>query len=180
MIEFNLFFYLSQAIMFIAMIFDFLGFQFKKRKYTFACFIISASLISIHYFLLDKFAAGILVFCSVLRFITCYHTTNKKFMYFFIVLNSTTVFFTFTEFLDLLFLAGSLTIVVGNFQKDNALMRRIMMVGTSLIIIYNIIIFTPMGVLVEGLFLLSNFIGYYRHYINKKIKIIEKIKKFIP
>ena len=47
-------------------------------------------------------------------------------------------------------------------------MRKLMMAGTSLAIIYNIIIFSPMGAIVEGSFLASNIIGYYRYYIRKK------------
>ena len=77
----------SQIIVFIAMIFDFLSMQYKKREYTFLCLIVSASLISTHYFLLNRIAAGVIVFFSVLRFITCYFTTNKKYLYIFILLN---------------------------------------------------------------------------------------------
>ena len=52
-------------------------------------------------------------------------------------------------------------------QKKGKPMRKIMMAGTSLAVIYNIIIFSPMGAIVEGLFLASNILGYYRHYIKK-------------
>ena len=43
-----------------------------------------------------------------------------------------------------------------------------MMAGTFLIIIYNAVIFSPMGVIAETSFLLSNIIAYYRHYIKNK------------
>jgi len=160
-------FIISQVVMFVAMGSDFLSLQFKKRQHTFLCLIVSASLISAHYFLLNKVAAGVIVFFSVLRFITCYFTTNKKYLFIFIALNTFSLFFTYKEIYDLIIYVGLIIFIIGNFQKDNRLMRKLMMGGTSIIMLYNFIIFSPMGVVVEGSFLLSNFIGYYRHYIRK-------------
>ena len=173
MIELTLPFIISQIAMFIAMGFDFLSLQFKKREYTFLCLIVSASLISTHYFLLGKVAAGVIVFISVLRFATCYFTTNKKYLFIFIALNTISLFFTYTEIADLIIYVGLIIFIIGNFQADNKLMRKQMMVGTSLVVLYNVIIFSPMGIVAEGVFLISNFIGYYRHYIKNN----EKIKK---
>ena len=161
-------FIISQIAMFIAMIFDFLSLQYKKREYTFLCLIFSASLISAHYFLLDKTAAGVIVFISVLRFITCYFTTNKKYLIIFLLLNTVVLFATYKEIYDIIIYIGLFIFIIGNFQEDNKRMRKIMMVGTSILILYNGIIFSPMGVIAESSFLLSNFIGYYRHYLTKR------------
>lgn len=48
-------------------------------------------------------------------------------------------------------------------------MRKLMMVGTSIVIVYNAIIFSPMGVITEGTFLISGIIWYYRHYIKNNV-----------
>lgn len=163
--ELTLTFIVSQIAMFIAMGFDFLSLQFKKREHTFLCLIVSAGLISAHYFLLNRVAAGVMVFISVLRFIACYFTTNKKWLLVFIGLNTISLFFTYKELTDLIIYIGLVVFIIGNFQADNKLMRKLMMAGTSIIVLYNLIIFSPMGFIGEGLFLVSNFIGYYRHYI---------------
>jgi len=165
MLELTLPFIISQIAMFIAMGFDFLSLQFKKREQTFLCLIVSASLISTHYFLLGKIAAGVIVCISVLRFITCYFTTNKKYLFLFIALNTISLFFTYKELFDLIIYFGLVVFIIGNFQTDNKLMRKLMMIGTAMLVIYNSIIFSPMGIVAEGMFLISNFIGYYRHYI---------------
>ena len=154
--------------MFIAMGFDFLSLQFKKRKTTFLLLIVSASLISTHYFLLNRIAAGVIVFFSVLRFITCYFTTNKKYLFLFIGLNTVSLFFTYKDAFDLIIWLGLVVFITGNFQKNNKLMRKLMMIGTSLLVLYNILIFSPMGAIAEGSFLISNFVGYYRFYIKRK------------
>ena len=168
MIELTLPFIISQVAMFIAMGFDFLSFQYKKREHTFLCLIVSASLISAHYFLLNRVAAGVIVFISVLRFITCYFTTNKKYLFVFIALNTISLFFTYNNPSDLIIYIGLLIFITGNFQADNKLMRKLMMAGTSIIVLYNAMILSPMGFIAEGSFLVSGFIGYYRHYIRMK------------
>jgi len=157
----------SQVLMFLAMGFDFLSLQFKNRKPIFLSLVISAGLISAHYFLLGKTTAGIIVFFSVLRFVTCYFTTNKKYLVIFLALNTLTLIFTYTEIYDLIIYFGLFIFIIGNFQKNDRLMRKQMMIGTSLIIVYNSLIFSPMGIIAEGSFLLSNVIGYYRFYIRK-------------
>jgi hypothetical protein len=170
MLQLDITFIASQILMFIAMGFDFLSFQFKERKKLFLCLIVSASLISTHYFLLGRTVAGIIVFFSVLRFITCMFTTNKKFLLLFIVLNTLALIFTYQNAYDLIIYIGICIFIIGNFQKKDKNMRRLMMLGTSLIIIYNALIFSPMGVIVEASFLTSNIIGYYRFYVKNKNK----------
>ncbi|MCA9460231.1 MAG: YgjV family protein, partial [Nanoarchaeota archaeon] len=97
-------------------------------------------------------------------------TTNKKYSYIFIFLNTLTVIFTYTEIYDLIIYAGVTIFIIGNFQKNKKLMRKQMMFGTSLLVVYYIIIFSPVAILAEILFLTSAVIGYYRHYIRKNIK----------
>lgn len=160
-------FFLSQILVAIAIIFDCLSFQYKARKKTYLCLIISALLVCIHYFLLGNVAAGTLCAVTVLRFIACYYSTDKRLLLLFMGLNVISIFSTYQAAIDLIIFTGSMIGVTGNFQKNNKLMRVFMMIGTSLVLSYNIIIFSPMAVVLEGLFLISNFIGYYRHYIRK-------------
>jgi hypothetical protein len=147
--DLGIYFIFSQIAMFIAMIFDFLSLQFKKREPLFLCLIVSASLISAHYFFLNKIAAGVIVFFSVLRFITCYFTTNKKYLYMFIALNTISLILTYKSPYDLIIYVGINIFIVGNFQKDDSRMRKMMMIGTSIAVLYNAIIFSPMGVIAE-------------------------------
>ncbi len=174
MIQLSAAFIISQIAMFIAIGFDFLSLQFKERKKIYLTLVFSASLISAHYFLLGKITAGIIVFFSVFRFVTCIFTTNKKYLYIFLALNTLTLIFTYTEIYDVIIYLGLFIFIIGNFQKDEKLMRKLMMIGTSTIIIYNIIIFSPMGIIAESSFLISNIIGYYRHYIKKQTKKSKK------
>ena len=163
-------FIISQILMIFAMITDFASLQFKNRKYTIMCFVVSSIFICVHYLLLDKLTAWIMAFLWTLRFIVSYFTTDKRVLLLFIALNTIVLFFTFQEIYDFIFYAWIIFLIVWNFQdqKHNKLMRILMMMWTALVIIYNAIIFSPMWIVVEVNFLISNLIGYYRFYIKKK------------
>ena len=163
-------FILSQVAMFISMVFGFLCMLYKKREHTILCWLVSCILISAHYFLLNKTAAGVLIAISVLRLITCYFTTNKKYLFIFIALNTISLFFTYKTPSDLIIYAIVTILIISNFQKDNRLMRKLMIGGTSMSVVYSAIIFTPMGIIADGVFLIGGFIGYYRHYIKPSKK----------
>jgi len=167
MYDLTLPFIISQVLVSLAIGFDFLSLQYKKREHTFLCLIVSSILISTHYFLLNRMTAGVIVSISILRFITCYFTTNKKYLLVFMTLNTISLFFTYQDPTDFIIYVGLIIFMIGNFQEDNRLMRKLMMSGTSLLVLYNAIIFSPIGVIAESSFLISGFLGYYKHYLKK-------------
>jgi hypothetical protein len=175
--EFTTAFIISQVLIFGAMLFDFLSFQFKERKKTMLCLIVSSCFIATHYLLLDQLSSGVMVCFSVVRFIVAYFSTNKKRLLFFIGLNTISLFFTYNAPLDLLFYVGLTVFIIGNFQANNKLMRQLMMCGTAIVILYNILIPSPMGALNEAIFLTSNVIGYRRFYIRKNKSDIYILKR---
>jgi hypothetical protein len=168
-------FLISQVLIFGAMLSDFLSFQFKERKKTMLCLVVSSCFIASHYLLLDQLSSGVLVCFSVIRFIVAYFSTNKKRLLVFIGLNTVALFLTYNAPLDLLFYVGLTVFIIGNFQANNRLMRQLMMCGTAIIVVYNMLIPSPMGALNEAIFLTSNLIGYWRFYIKKQKKNISDI-----
>lgn len=168
MLELTTSFILSQIVISIAMVFDFASLQFRARKHIFLYLAISVSLISAHYFLLGKTAAGLICAVSVARFITAAFSSNKKYIPIFLILNAIALAFTYKEIYDLIFFFAISLIIIGNFQTNDKHMRLIMIIGTSLVLIYNTIIFSPMGMVVEGNFLISNLLGYFRFHIKKQ------------
>ncbi len=168
MFELTALFIISQLARFLAILFDFLSLQLKKRQHIFFLLIISASLISLHYFFLGLVTAGALVLISVLRFIVCYFTTDKRWLVLFIILPTISLYFTYSNLYDIVIYTGLIIFIFGNFQKDDKLMRQFMMIGTGIVTIYNIAVFSPMGIIGEGTFFLSGVIAYYRYYIKKQ------------
>ena len=130
---------------------------------------ISASLISVHYFLLNKYVAGLIVIVSLIRFITAYFTTNKNVMYLFLIANLLIFVLLYENIIDVIVLVASLFGTFAAFQKNDKLLRQYFMIGTTFFIIYNSLIFTPMGIVIEVIFLFSNFFGYHKHYLKIKV-----------
>jgi hypothetical protein len=157
------------------MLFDFLSFQFKDRKKTMLCLVVSSCFIATHYLLLNQLSSGVIVYFSAVRFLVAYFSTNKKRLFLFIGLNTISLFFTYNAPIDLLLYIGVSFVIIGNFQEDNKLMRKLMMCGTALAVLYNILIPSPMGALNEAIFLTSNFIGYRRFYIRKQKETLPDI-----
>jgi hypothetical protein len=112
--------------------------------------------------------AGALVLISVLRFTVCYFTTDKRWLVPFIILPTISLYFTYSNLYDIIIYAGLIIFIFGNFQKNDKLMRQLMMIGTGIVTIYNIVVFSPMGIVGEGVFFLSGVIAYYRYYIKKQ------------
>nr|WP_279499880.1 YgjV family protein [Aeromonas veronii] len=50
------------------------------------------------------------------------------------------------------------------FCPDDRLLRRWMLLGTLCWLGNNLLVGSPVAALMEGLFLVSNLVGYYRHY----------------
>ena len=58
---------------------------------------------------------------------------------------------------------------IGAFQSSDRRFRQLLMVSTLLMIVHNLLVFTPAGVFLELFFLASNLVGYYRHYVRGRL-----------
>lgn len=163
-------FMVSQILVSIAIVFDLISFQFKNRKYILICFIISLILISLHFLLLEKYTAAILTAIGIFRFLTSYFTTSLKARNFFIVFSIFVSIFTFQGYLSIISCLATIFATFAAFHKRDEKLRELMIIGSLLWIVHNILALSPMAVIMEVLFLSSNLFAYYRFYI-RKVKI---------
>ena len=163
-------FLFSQIFAGIAIISDFLSFQFKERNKIIVFFLISVSFLFLHYLLLDRYTAAVIMAIGIVRYLVCFRYTQKYWKYIFIAgyIIATIIFY--KDIYDLIFLVGMSLSTFAAFETDDRSLRHYMMSATSFSLVYNFFIFSPMWVLLELLFLSSNFIWYYRHYLKKKKK----------
>jgi len=161
-------FLISQLLAWVAIIADVCSFQFKDRKKIIIFFIIDASCIAMHYLLLERYAAAIVTSLWVARFFVSYHRTDKYLIYFFIALYALATYIFYKDIYDIVLLIWMSFATFWVFQKNDKHLRLLMMCGTSFIILYDFLIFSPVWVLLESIFLWSNIVGYYRYYIRKK------------
>jgi len=155
----------SQVLVGIAIIFDILSFQFKDRKRIVQCLFVSGILISTHFFLLGHQTAGLLMLVATLRYLTSIFTTSSKAMWVFIGLAITVTAFSYEGMLSILSLSGTAFHTAGAFSKNDKRLRILMIIGTLFWIPHNYLASSPVAVIMELLFLSSNLVGYYRHYL---------------
>jgi hypothetical protein len=90
---------------------------------------------------------------------------SKKVAIPFIMIPVVLLFTTYTGISSILSCLGSIIKTAAVFCKHDKILRLFMMVGTVFWIINNAVINSPLGVLMESLFLASNITAYYRYYI---------------
>ncbi len=165
-------FFLSQVLIGIAICTDTLSFQFKERKHIVACLLVSCTLISAHFMLLNHWTAACLGLIAAIRFTTSLFTTSKKLMALFLVATIVTSIFTYEGVLSILGCTGGIFGTVASFCKEDKRLRELMLVGTILWIIHNFLAGSPGAVLMEAIFISSNLVGYFRFYIRPKRQIL--------
>lgn len=161
-------FLISQILIGVAFLFDLASFQFKKREMSLVCFGTAASFIAAHFFVLGAVAAGSIVSLSAVRFFVSIYTTDNRLKYVFLSLIIVAGIVSYEIIYDLLIILAGCLVTFAVFQPDEKFMRQLMMPASTCAIIFNVIIFSPAGVLLEIFFLGSNLVSYWRFYIRKQ------------
>lgn len=162
-------FWLSQLFVIFGLSCDLLSFQFKERWKILLMLLFASIFWGIHFYLLGVMTASVIAFFSSIRFLVQIYSTDKRFLYFFLAVNIIILGILYAHWYDVLAFIGSSFFVVGGFQKSDKRLRWLLMLGNSFWIVHNVVIFTPVGIVAESLFLLSNIVGYWRFYWQKKI-----------
>ncbi|NQY25374.1 MAG: YgjV family protein [Campylobacteraceae bacterium] len=167
-------FLLSQIFVGIAICFDITSFQFKDRRKIIMCFFFASIFIGLHFLLLEQYTAASLAVVAALRFVSSIFTSSKKLMSVFLIACAVVTFFTYAGILSIFSYLGASINTIASFCKKDEHLRLIMMIGTLFWIVNNYFANSPAAVFMESLFLCSNIIGYYRHYIKPK-RVLAKV-----
>lgn len=157
-------FAISQILAGIAFVIGLASVQFKSRRYVLSCLVFSTSLNGAHFFVLDWPAPGTLMLLTGIRYVVALQTTNRKALLFFLVVTCATFAATFESWLSLVALCGTLVGTYGSFQPAGRKVRLYFMGGNVAWLSHNILVWTPVGIANEMLFLGSGIVGFWRYY----------------
>ncbi len=160
-------FLLAQLIVSVALLFDLSSVQMRKREHLVIGQAIAASLIATHFFIMGYNTEGAVFLVGCLRLLISLKWRNRLVQataYGFIV---AVTLFTYQGFLSLLSCAASLLMAIGAFAPSLRQLRLFFIAGSSTWLLHNILAWTPIGILMELLFLSSNLVGYYRFFVRK-------------
>ena len=161
-------FILSQCLVAIATLLDLASFQFKQRQAILACLFSSVLLTSVHFMLLDNFSAACLMLIAALRYGYCIFARKTWVMIAFMLLSISAVLLTWQSWVSFIALSATLLQTYASFQGKDFTLRILMIVGTIGWIAHNTLVFSPLAVFMETVFLISNLVGLWRFYAHPK------------
>nr|WP_235576760.1 YgjV family protein [Pseudoalteromonas sp. P1-9] len=79
------------------------------------------------------------------------------------------VYIIWHSWISLIALFAALLQTYASFQANDFTLRCFMIVGTLCWILHNVLVFSPVAVMMESVFLMSNLIGLWRFYAKKRL-----------
>jgi len=156
-------FVLSQILAALTLVTGMTAFQFKERKHILLGWSVAASLAAAHFFILGRAEAGMLIAVTALRFLVSSLTTDTRLLYLFLALSVAGFALTYNSPVSFIALAATLIGTFGSFHGSEKAVRYTMMVTEVLWATHNLIVWSPVAVLMEVLFFTSNLAGMLRH-----------------
>lgn len=156
-------FLISQLLATATLITGMAAFQLRNRKHILRGWSLAASFAAVHFFILGSNEAGILITITAVRFLVSSFTTDRRLMYLFMALAVFGFAWTYESPVSWLAFVSTLAGTWGSFHGSAKAVRLTMMLAEVLWAIHNLIIWSPVAVIMETLFFGSNLIGLLRH-----------------
>ena len=161
-------FVISQILVGGALICNLLSFQFKKRTVVLWILTLAVLLVSGQLYFLGQITSALLTLYAVLYFLVSTKTTNRVVMFLFMAGGFAIFLLNYASYLDWFFMVSTVITLLSIYNSNQKRMREYQFAGTIIRIIYYVIIFSPIGILLEGALFVSNALSYYRFYIRKQ------------
>ena len=160
--EFSLFFVGSQMLAALAFGSGIFAFWQQQRSIMLKFWFISAVLNACHFGLLGQYEAALFVSLTAIRFLVAALHPRQYWMLLFMAGATLILLMTYSSPLNLLPYAAAMLGTFGSFQTRVGRVRLCMALGASFWILHNILVGSPVAVLMEVAFLLSNLMGFLR------------------
>ncbi|MGB1198566.1 MAG: YgjV family protein [Thalassotalea sp.] len=158
-------FLLSQLLVTVTLIIECFAMQLKNKNIILAALSVSCLFNGLHYFLLEQPTAGCIFLFSSLRFLISIKWKFRWIAAVSLLASLLITLYTYSGYLSIIGFVATILITIGSFSHNDKFLRLMMIAGGSLWFTHNLILWTPVGILVELVFVGSTFIGYYRYYI---------------
>ncbi len=155
-------FFLSQILAGLSFGLDLLAFQFIRRQCSLLTLACSTSLMAFHFWLLGENSACGLMALAASRYLLAIVTTSQRVKGGFLCASVLCSGLTWQHPTDIFPLAGSLLMTIAAFQPTAAGLRLITLGGSLCWLINNVLAGSPMAIVMEGTFMLSTLVSYWR------------------
>ncbi|MGF1695320.1 YgjV family protein [Vibrio lamellibrachiae] len=165
------FFIASQILVGIASLFDIASFQFKDRNKVLAMLCISGLFIAAHFALLAEWTATWLLVIGASRFLVGIYISDPRMKWLFYAVTLLATALTYNGVTSTLSCIASLVLTKASFTQNDKLMRWLMLIGVAVWTVHDVLVGSPVAVLMDFFFILSSAVGYYRIHIKKPLPI---------
>ena len=163
-------FILSQLLASVTLATECYAMQLKNQQRLLVLLSVSCFFNSMHFFLLGQQTAGFILLFASLRFLIALRWKSQWLAVAALAVSAVITIFTYSGLLSILGLLGVAFITCGSFSANDKLMRIMIMLGSLIWLGHNALLGSPLGVIVEGMFIASGLLGFYRYYIAPKQK----------
>lgn len=156
-------FLISQLLALGTLVCGMAAFQFGERVTILRLWCVAAVFGAAHFWFLGAVEASLLVGVTAARFFVSSLTTDRRMLWLFLLLAVGSFAWTYQSPVSLLALAATLVGTYGSFHGSGNAVRYSMIAAEVLWLVHNIIVWSPVAVFMEVLFLASNVVGLLRH-----------------
>lgn len=161
-------FILSQILAGISFLLDISAFHFQRRAMTLSLLTSSTSLLAIHFYLLDQGAAAGLMIIAACRYAIAIVTFRRWVMWGFMLASLLCSVYLWQNLWSLLPLMGSLLMTFASFQKQSGKLRGYTLCGSLCWLLNNVLVGSPVAVMMELAFSGSILAAWWRHCAIKR------------
>ncbi|MCX2982085.1 YgjV family protein [Halieaceae bacterium IMCC14734] len=157
-------FVLSQILVGITFFFSTVSFQFRDQRAVKLCLVIGCVFLAAHFYLLEAYTAAVTTTIAAVRFTVSMYWRDDRLFYLFFAMVLVNAVLTYSGLLTVLATIATGLSTWAAFRHSDKQFRMFMMAASSVMMIHNILVGTPIAVLMEVFFIGSNLIAYRRLY----------------
>jgi hypothetical protein len=157
-------FALSQLLAAIGAVFGIVSFQLRERRSVLLCLTTLSCFNASHFLVLGRTTPAILLLLAATQFITALVSRHWWFAAFYLVAAAVAIGLSYQGLPSWLAFAAFCCGTYGSFQHSDRVLRQCFCAGNICWIVHNVIVGSPVAILIELSFLTSNLVGYWRLY----------------
>ena len=163
-------FLLSQLLVSITLAIECFAMQLKNKNRILALLSVSCLFNGFHYLLLHQPTAGYIFIFSSIRFLIAIRWKFQWMATASLCISLLITVYSYSGFLSVVGFMATVFITIGSFSANDKFLRIMMIIGGTLWLIHNTVLWSPVGILVEAVFVGSSAIGFYRYYNARKLQ----------
>lgn len=154
----------SQLLAAVGAVFGIVSFQLRERRSVLLCLIALSCFNASHFLVLGRTTPAILLFLTVTQFITALISRHRAFVAIYLVAAAITIGLSYNGIPSWLAFGAFTCGTIGSFQHSDRVLRMCFCAGNLFWIVHNVLVGSPVAILIETAFLTSNLVGYWRLY----------------